>query len=280
MKAGVLIYPTDRGVDPVTAARAVEERGFESVFVPEHTHIPARRQSEWPRGKVMPDSYARLMDPFVALSAIAATTTRLRLGTGVCLVTERDPITTAKAVASLDQLSNGRVLFGVGAGWNREEMANHGTDPARRMSVMAERVRAMRAIWTQREASFSGEHVRFDRIWSWPKPVQRPHPPVLVGGTGPGVLNRVLEFGDGWMPNRLEDLEEFARRVEELQARARDRGRDPLPVTVFGMPEDPRVRDRCAAIGVQRCVFRVPTDDLTAFLRHLDSLAAFSELAS
>src|SRR5215207_7114428 len=211
---GVMMFPTDYAVTPGEIARMAEERGFESLLFPEHTHIPAVRKTDYPGGGELPTEYAHTHDPFVALTAAAAATQRLRVGTGICLVIERDPIVTAKEVASLDQLSGGRFLFGVGAGWNREEMENHGTDPHRRFSLMRERVEAMKAIWTQNEASYHGEHVEFDRIWSWPKPVQKPHPPVLVGGNGPKVLDRVVAFGDEWMPNRVTGLTE---RIEELR---------------------------------------------------------------
>src|SRR5215208_5148027 len=169
-----------------------EERGFESVFVTEHTHIPASRDTAYPAGGDLPREYWRIPDPFVALTTMAAATERTRVGTAICLVIERDPIVTAKEVASLDRLSGGRFLFGVGAGWNAEEMANHGTDPARRFGVMRERIEAMKAIWTEDEASYHGRYVDFDRVWSWPKPVQEPHPPIIVGGNGERVLDRVI----------------------------------------------------------------------------------------
>ena len=200
MEFGVAIFPTHDAIRPGDIARLAEERGQESLFFPEHTHMPASHTPH-PSGQPLPRRYAHTFDLFVAVTAAVAATSRLRVGTGVCLVIQRDPIITAKEVASVDHLSGGRFEFGVGAGWNREEMANHGTDPRRRMAVMRERVEAMKAIWTQDEASYSGEFVRFDRIWSWPKPAQRPHPPVLVGGEGPTVLDRVLAFGDAWMPN-------------------------------------------------------------------------------
>ena len=274
MKFAVLIYPTDIGIDITEAGKAVEDRGFDAMFVPEHTHIPASRRTPWPGGDVLPDYYSHTMDPFVALAAVAATTTRLLLGTGVSLVAERDPITTAKAVASVDLLSGGRFLFGVGAGWNREEMQNHGTDPRQRMKIMAERVHAMRAIWTQDEASYHGSYVDFDRIWSWPKPVRKPHPPVLVGGTGPTALDRVLDFGDEWMPNRIgEDLASFAQRITELRNRAGDMGRDYIPVTVFGTAPNRDAVKRYSEVGVDRCLFRVPDQDRDEFMRQLDSLA-------
>jgi probable F420-dependent oxidoreductase len=201
METGVAIFPTHDAIAPAAMARLAEERGHESLFFPEHTHIPASRESAWPGGSELPRKYAHTFDLFVAVTAAVTATSRLRIGSGICLVIERDPITTAKEVASVDFLSGGRFEFGVGAGWNREEMANHGTDPRRRMAILRERIEAMKAIWTADEASYAGEYVAFDRIWSWPKPAQRPHPPVLVGGNGPGVLDRVLAFGDAWFPN-------------------------------------------------------------------------------
>jgi probable F420-dependent oxidoreductase len=207
MEFGVAIFPTEDVPTPAELAQTADERGFESLLFPEHTHIPASRETPYPAGGELPQEYSRTYDPFVAVMAAAGASTRLRIGTGICLVIERDPIITAKEVASVDALSGGRFLFGVGAGWNREEMQNHGTEPSRRFAVMRERIEAMKAIWTQEEASYSGAHVSFDRIWSWPEPLQRPHPPVLVGGNGPRVLDRVLAFGDEWIPNRVRDDE-------------------------------------------------------------------------
>ncbi|MGZ4179004.1 MAG: LLM class F420-dependent oxidoreductase, partial [Solirubrobacteraceae bacterium] len=201
MDFGIGYFPTHDAISPGAIARLAEERGHESLFFAEHTHIPAARDSEYPGGGALPRKYIHTYDLFVALTAAAEATSTLRVGSGICLVIERDPITTAKEVASIDHLSGGRLEFGVGAGWNREEMANHGTDPRTRMRLMKERIEAMKAIWTQVEASYSGEFVSFDRIWSWPKPAQRPHPPVLVGGLGPTVEDRVLAFGDAWFPN-------------------------------------------------------------------------------
>ena len=195
MKFGVAIFPTESIQPPDEIAVMAEERGFECLLFPEHTHIPASRESVWPGGGELPSWYSRTFDPFVACMAAAAATERLLIGTGICLVIERDPVITAKEVASVDVLSGGRFLFGVGAGWNTEEMRNHGTEPSRRFSVMRERIEAMKAIWTQDEASYSGKYVGFERIWSWPKPVQKPHPPVLVGGDGPRVLDRVIAYG-------------------------------------------------------------------------------------
>ena len=218
MDTGVAIFPTHDAIAPADMARLAEERGHESLFFPEHTHIPASRQSPWPGGPELPRKYAHTFDLFVAVTAAVTASTRLRVGSGICLVIERDPITTAKEVASVDYLSGGRFEFGVGAGWNREEMANHGTDPRRRMALLRERVEAMKAIWTCDEASYAGEYVQFERIWSWPKPAQRPHPPVLVGGNGPGVLDRVLAFGDAWFPNYAPDG--ILERAAELRSRA------------------------------------------------------------
>src|ERR671910_2951503 len=238
MRFGIAIFLTDEAAAPATIARLIEERGFESLFFPEHTHIPAGRRTPYPPGGELPREYSRTYDPFVALTAAAAATSKLLIGTGICLVIERDPIITAKEVASLDRLSDGRFLFGVGAGWNIEEMENHGTDPRRRFSLMRERIEAMKAIWTQDEASYHGEHVDFDPIWCWPKPVQKPHPPVLVGGNGRKALERVVSFGDEWMPNRATGLTE---RVAELGRMAAEAGRDPIPVTLFGARPDPQL---------------------------------------
>ena len=195
------MFPADFAMNVVDFGRAAEERGFESLFLPEHTHIPSKRETPWPGGGELPPEYSHTLDPFVALAAVAAVTTRLKLGTGICLVIQRDPILLAKEVASLDVLSDGRFLFGVGAGWLREEIANHGIDPRVRWRVFSERMRAMETIWSSEEATFHGEYVNFDRIWSWPKPVQQPRPPVLLGGDYSAAIERVIEFCDEWMPH-------------------------------------------------------------------------------
>jgi probable F420-dependent oxidoreductase len=252
MNFGVTMFPTRYSVGPAELARAVEERGFESLFFPEHTHIPTSRRSPWPGGAEMPDQYRETLDPFLALTAAAAVTERILLGTGICLVVERDPITTAKEVASIDDLSGGRLEFGVGAGWNREEMRNHGTDPRTRMRLMRERVLAMKAIWAHHEASFHGDLVRFDRIWCDPKPLQQPHPPILVGGNGATVLDRVLEYGDAWMPNHRDGVID---RIPELRERA---GRD-MPVIVMGAPAKADVLEAYADAGVARVMFWLPS---------------------
>ena len=253
MQTGVGFFATHDAIGPESLARLVEERGHESLFFAEHTHIPASRASPYAGGGDLPRKYAHTYDLFVALTAAAVVTTRLRVGSGVCLVIERDPIITAKEVASVDRLSGGRFEFGVGAGWNREEMANHGTDPRRRMAILAERVEAMKQIWTQDEASYTGEHVAFERIWSWPKPAQRPHPPILVGGNGPTVLDRVLAFGDAWFPN-------YARGgVLEPCAELRARAERPIDLMVMGVPADPRVLEQFEQAGFRRAVHWLPS---------------------
>jgi probable F420-dependent oxidoreductase len=276
MNFGVAIFPTESVQPPAELARMAEERGFECLLFPEHTHIPASRESPYPGGGELPSWYSRPFDPFVALSAAAAATERLLIGTGICLVIERDPIITAKEVASVDVLSGGRFLFGIGAGWNVEEMRNHGTEASRRFGVMRERVEAMKAIWTEDEASYSGRYVGFERIWSWPKPVQKPHPPVLVGGNGPRVLDRVLAYGDEWMPNRA-DPEELAGRILELRARATDAGRDPIPVTVVGASPDAAEIERFSRAGVDRVVVWLPQENGGEVERGLDRYVAAME---
>ena len=255
MDFGIGYFPTADAVGPDEIARLAEERGHESLFFAEHTHIPASRESPYPGGGELPRKYSHTYDLFVALTAAAAATSRLRIGSGICLVVERDPITTAKEVASLDRLSGGRFEFGVGAGWNREEMSNHGTDPRIRMRLMAERVEAMKAIWTEEEASYHGELVQFERIWSWPKPAQRPHPPLLVGGNGPTVLDRVLRFGDAWLPNYSRGAEGILSRAEELRSRAER----PIDLMVMGVPADVGALERLAAAGSRRVVHWVPS---------------------
>jgi len=264
METGVAIFPTHNAIAPAEVARLAEQRGQESLFFPEHTHIPASRETPWPGGRELPRRYSHTFDLFVAVTAALTATSRLRVGSGVCLVIERDPIVTAKEVASVDFMSGGRFEFGVGAGWNREEMANHGTDPRVRMAIMRERVEAMKAIWTSEEASYAGNHVSFDRIWSWPKPAQRPHPPVLVGGDGPRVLDRVLAFGDAWFPNHAP--ERVLDRAKELRARA-DR---PVGLMVMGVPADPKVLEAYAAAGFERAVHWLPSAPRGPVERALD----------
>jgi probable F420-dependent oxidoreductase len=260
MQFGLSMFITDETIAPVALGRAAEDAGFDALFVPEHTHIPASRESPWPGGDELPREYSHTLDPFVSLSAIAATTEHLRVGTGIALIVERDPIVLAHEAASLDHLSGGRFELGIGAGWNLEEMRNHGTDPATRFRVMRERVLAMREIWTREEASFHGEFVDFDRIWSWPKPVQRPHLPVLVGGTGPHVLDRVLEYGDAWAPNPgWPPMPDLPDRLEELRERSAAEGRGHIPVIIFGVSGEEGEVERYSELGVDACIFLLAT---------------------
>jgi probable F420-dependent oxidoreductase len=276
MKFGVAIFPTESVQTPDEIAVMAEERGFDCLLFPEHTHIPSERSTPWPGGGELPSHYSRTYDPFVALTAAAMATERLLIGTGICLVIERDPIITAKEVASIDVLSGGRFLFGVGAGWNVEEMRNHGTEASRRFGVMRERIEAMKAIWTEDEASYSGRYVGFEKIWCWPKPVQKPHPPILVGGNGARVLDRVLAYGDEWAPNRMSD-EDLAARISELQARAAEVGRDSIPVTVVGMVPDPERISRLADAGVGRVVFWLSPESAEAVERGFDEYVGAME---
>jgi probable F420-dependent oxidoreductase len=263
MDFGVSYFPTDDALEPAELARMAEERGFESVFVTEHTHIPASRETPYPAGGELPREYWRIYDPFVALATMAAATERIRVGTAICLLVERDPITTAKEVASLDRLSGGRLLFGVGAGWNLEEMRNHGTEPHRRFSLLRERVEACKELWANEEASYHGEFVDFDRIVCRPPPLQQPHPPVLVGGNGPTVHKRVLDFGDGWFPNRIPPDDAMIARVEELQRLGEEAGRGPIPVTLQVPPRDLDVLRRYEEAGVTRVVHMLRAGDAT-----------------
>jgi probable F420-dependent oxidoreductase len=258
---GISTFSTDESIRPDELAQLCEQRGFESFFVTEHTHIPAGRETPYPAGGELPSEYARSYDPFVALTSAAAATERILIGTAICLVVERDPIITAKEVASLDRLSDGRFLFGVGAGWNEEEMRNHGTDPRTRFSLMGERVEAIREIWTSDEASYHGDFVDFEQIWCWPKPLQEGGPPVLVGGNGPNVLKRVVAFGDAWFPNRVGDDDYMITRIEELQRLAKEAGRDPIPVSLQIPPKQPERLERYEAAGVTRCVHMLRAGD-------------------
>jgi probable F420-dependent oxidoreductase len=272
VRFGLMTFPTDFSIAPAELGRAAEDAGFETLLFAEHTHIPVSRDTPNPRGGSLPEKYWHTHDPFVALATVAQATTKLRLGTGICLVVERDPITTAKEVASLDHLSGGRFDFGVGGGWNREEMRNHGTDPRKRFAIMRERILAMKEIWTRDEASFDGDHVRFDSLWSWPKPVQEPHPPVLVGGIGATVLDRVLEYGDEWMPNRAEP-EELAPRIAELRERA---GRH-VPVSYYAAAPEDAFIERLAEAGVDRALLDVPSEGADAVLPLVER---YAELAA
>lgn len=278
MKFGITMFPTDEAMRPDELAIAVEDRGFHSLWFPEHTHIPASRETPYPAGGELPREYTRTYDPFVGLSFAAGVTSRLLLGTGVCLVVERDPIVLAKEVASLDALSGGRFQFGVGAGWNREEMSNHGTVPETRLRLLRERIEAMKAIWTHDEATYHGEFVDFERVWSWPKPVQRPHPPIVVGGGGPTVLRRTVEYGDAWMPTgRNWDTADLGGRIAELRRLSEEAGRDPVPVYLYSASSKPEAVERYRELGVELLVFWAPPAPADVVLPQLDKYAQLVE---
>src|SRR5262249_52676975 len=225
MRVGVFYFPADYGINIVELAQALEERGFASLYVPEHTHIPTSRRSPFPGGGELPKPYAHTPDPFVALSFAAAATKKLVLGTGIALIPQRDPIVTAKAVASLDQLSGGRVVFGIGGGWNVEEMEDHGAQYKTRFKLMGERILAMKALWTEEEAEYHGSMVDFDKCWSYPKPFQKPHPPIILGGETDYTLKRVVEYCDGWFPRPGRGYEIRAQ-LDRLHSMAATAGRD------------------------------------------------------
>lgn len=269
MKFGISTFVTDQGIRPDVLGAAMEERGFASLFLAEHSHIPASRETPYPAGGELPEVYYRTLDPFVALTAAATATSELLLGTGIALLIQRDVIHTAKEVASLDLISRGRVLFGVGVGWNREEMRNHGTDPATRGALIDEQLAALKAIWTSDEAEFHGKYVDFDPIFSWPKPVQRPHPPIYVGGHSPAALRRLAEYGDGWMPLGHAKPDEI-RRVRQWLA---EQGRTDVPFAVFGGPADTDVITGLAEAGVEHYTFMLETMPEAETLEALDELA-------
>jgi probable F420-dependent oxidoreductase len=274
MHYGVCIFPTDYSILIDELARAAEERGFESLFVTEHTHIPVSRRTPFPGGTELPREYSHTLDPFVALAAAAAVTRTLKVGTGICLIVEHDPITTAKQVASLDFFSGGRFLFGIGGGWNAEEMENHGTAFKTRFRLLRERVLAMKEIWTKEAAEFHGEYVNFDPIWSWPKPAQTPHPPVLLGGESGHTLQRVVDFCDGWFP-RGRAAEAILPGLEDLKSRAARAGRDmkTLSVSIFGAKAEAAALRTYADAGITRAILRLPSEPRDTVLSLLDRYA-------
>ncbi|MET7609169.1 LLM class F420-dependent oxidoreductase [Streptomyces avermitilis] len=268
MKFGVSTFLTDEGIGPAALGPALEERGFDSLLLAEHSHIPVKRETPYPAGGELPRVYYRTLDPFVALGAVASVTSELLLGTGIALVVQRDPIHTAKEVASLDLVSGGRAVFGVGAGWNREEMRNHGTDPTERGRLMDERIRAMIELWTKDEAEFHGDFVDFAPVYSWPKPVQRPHPPIWVGGGSERTFARVAEYGAAWMPSGVPP-KELGAQIERMRKTAGGRP----AVVVYAAQYDRESLDTYAELGVERVLLYLPTQPEDETLRTLDDLA-------
>jgi len=275
MQIGAAMFFTDYSMSPGELGKALEERGFESVWAPEHSHIPLTRKSPFPSGGELPKKYCDAMDPFVSLTAAAAATSKLMVGTGICLVAQRDPIQTAKSVASIDQVSNGRFLFGVGNGWNQDEMENHGTDFKARHKIARERIEAMKLIWTRSKPEYHGEFVKFGPMMTWPKPAQKPHPPVLVGGAFPYAARRAVQYGDGWMPHRARPQYENVRDLlPQFGAMLKEAKRDPatVPVTIWGAKDaDMLKRDRDA--GVVRVIVSLESAKADAILPELDRWA-------
>lgn len=280
MRVGAFYFPADYGINIAELAKALEDRGFDSLFVPEHTHIPASRKSPFPGGGELPKRYSHTHDPFVALSFAAAATKKLKLGTGILLVPQHEPIVTAKAIASLDQLSGGRFIFGIGGGWNVEEMENHGAKYPTRFKQMREHVLAMKELWTKEEASFDGEFVKFDRVWSWPKPAQQPHPPVILGGETDHTLRRVIEYCDGWFPRPRGGFD-VVKGVAHLRQMAEKAGRDPSTITtiVFGSANDAKVLESYDKAGIQSALLAIPDDSRDEILRYLDKIAPLAKVA-
>ena len=274
MKVGLMIFPTDYSMQPTDLAIEAEARDFESIWLPEHSHIPTSRKSPWPGGGVLPKYYYESYDPFVSLGAAAAVTKRIKLATGICLIVERDPIHTAKEVSTVDRLSSGRFIFGVGGGWNAEEMANHGTAFETRFKLMRECILAMKEIWTQPKTKYSGEFVKFDEMMQWPKPVQKPHPPIVVGGGFPHGAKRAIAYGDGWMPigGRTDPLEV----LPQFRKMAQDAGRDTasLSVSIFDAPKDLEVLKRFRDAGIDRVVLSMPSKSRDDVLPILDKSVA------
>ena len=270
---GLFMFPTDYAIQPVELAIAAEERGFESLFFPEHTHIPASRKSPWPGGPELPKEYWHTHDPFVALGAAAAVTKKLKLGTGVCLVIERDPIVLAKEVASLDMISGGRVLFGIGGGWNVEEMENHGANAKKRWKTVREKILAMREIWTKEEAEFHGEIVNFDKIWSFPKPVQPGGPPVLMGSGSKKVFERVADYCDGWLPINRGGNTDWTPLIKQMHDAGNARGRKHLSLSLFGAPPKEESLHKLIEVGFERLIFGLPPAPRDTVMPMIDNYA-------
>jgi len=275
MQFGISMFPTDRAIQPAELAREVEARGFESLWFPEHSHIPVSRRTPWGgvrNASPLPEYYSRTLDQFVALTVAATATATLKLGTGITLVAQRDPIWLAKQVASLDVISGGRVLFGVGYGWNKEEMAGHGVAYAQRRAMLREYVLAMKELWTKDVASFDGEHVRFEPSWAWPKPVQQPHPAIILGAAaGPRTIGDIIEFCDGWMP--ISGRHDLLSNIEKLQDAAAAAGRAPIELSVSGARIEREDMERFVEAGVSRVVIAIPPRTADDVLPRLDRLA-------
>jgi probable F420-dependent oxidoreductase len=273
---GIFYFATEYGHNVVDVARDAEQRGFESLWLPEHTHIPVSRKTPYAGGAELPEEYAHTLDPFVALAAVATATKRIRLATGISLLIERDTITTAKTVATLDLLSNGRAIVGVGGGWNREEAEHHGVEWSTRFQKLEEQIDAIKIIWANEEAAFHGEHIHFDSIWSWPKPLQRPHPPIVLGGESDHTLRRVIKHCDGWLP-RARNPETVVRGIARLNELAEEADRDPesISVNVFAPRPDAELIDRFKSMGVARIVLWLPPEDRDAVSKRLDGYTRF-----
>ena len=276
MKLGVTMSPTDYSIRPNDLALACEQRGFESLWFPEHSHIPTSRRSPVPTGGELPKEYAHTHDLFIALTLAAAATKTIKLGSGICLAVQRDPIMLAKEVASFDQLSNGRFLFGIGGGWNAEEMENHGVPFHQRWKVLREKIEAMKVIWTQDEAEYHGEFVDFDPIWAYPKPIQQPYPPILLGTLFSAGLHRVINYCDGWLPVGAT-VQDLPGAIHELRSQAEQAGRrvDDLSVSIFMAPDDATVLQQYQDMGVERAIFFLPPESADTVMPLLDTYAAF-----
>lgn len=272
---GVQIFPTDQTIGPIELAKAVEERGLDSLFFPEHTHIPVSRDTPFPGGGDLPDWYWRSHDPFVALTAAAAVTSRIKLGTGICLVIERDPIVLAKECASLDAISGGRLILGIGAGWNKEEMENHGASYQHRWKIVREKVLAMKEIWTKDEAEFHGEFVNFDPIWSWPKPAQAGGPPIWMGANSKWVFDRVAEYCEGWMPIGGSGSGGMSNMKAALEKRGRSM--DDLTIALFGAPMNVEQASGRIEQGFTDLIFGLPQTSADKVLARLDEITKVVE---
>lgn len=281
MKFGISMFPTDISAGPGEVAAAAEERGFDAFWVSEHSHMPL--STEFPMGDSVPREYSSMLDPFVALAIAASATSRIKLGTAIVILPQHDPINCAKAVATLDLVSNGRMLFGIGAGWNEPELINHGTDPATRFKLMRERVEAMRALWTTEEAEYHGDLVDFDPVWQWPKPVQQPHPPVFIAGASAGVIKRVARYGDGWLPvvvpeasditpGRMTPLADLKALVPQMNELAQAAGRNKPRIVVSGYLDETAL-EVYKSLGVESVSLRVPSSGLDEVLRVMDEAA-------